>query len=969
MGLVDVFIVNVAMPSIGADLHTSGTSLQLVVGGYTVAYAMLLITGARLGDLFGRRRMYLIGVVVFTLMSAACALAPNAVTLVIFRFAQGAGAAVMVPQIISVIQLQFTGKARAQALSAYGAVLSIGALAGLILGGVIVNANLFNDSWHPVFMVNVPIGIVLIALVPRLLQKDASTARRKLDLLGLSVAIPAVFLMVLPAVLGHELGWPAWTFACIAAGFILAAVFVQLERRIAARGGDPLLNFAVLRAPGISAGMVTLVCGQLTYGGFLFVFTLHLQEGLGETALHAGLTYIPMSTTFGLAGFYWRKLPARFHPLLAPTGLALSANGQVPADASSPQNWSYEEKVIGWAAEPLARYNYATGQWGTAYAAGTWPSGPTVAEPPNSQFCAPSVNHCQSDSATDIPSGDPDTAGLCTLGNSHCWWNTWSTWTTCSTLCGTQVLTYTSASARPSFTDIYAPDGCTTDDSGSADTLPANAVIVDGSTPNGPSCSGTRTWTSQGSMTFSFPASKNPSCASQCITYQGKIDFHQLGAGLGGHMWFSHMINTPVDTGTSYTDDSMTATWTPPAASTGWTRLEVHIPDTGATTAQANYIINLGNGQTEHRIVNQHWSQNTWIDLGSFDLSAGSSVSLSNYDTYVTSTDGGDVAFDAMAFIPTVKPVADYVALGDSYSAGQGNQPYDADADNDTDACHRSSQAYSYSVVAPGQSEPIEQEAAANGPDDFAFLACSGATTINLTSKAVNPSNPYVNTVWGAGGFDNNEPYQIDDDGYLDANTTLVSLTIGGNDARFAAVVQACIISSQDCSDPSFYLTDNGTVDPKPLVTYEPEIITAEQIPLEAVYQAIHTQAPNAKIVVAGYPYLFPQNPTTPCQGVATADQTWMNGVADELNSTISAAVTEVGNADPGLSIQFVDPRSAFIGHDTCAGTSWINGIILSSSSGSGTNTPGAGSFHPMAAGQSEYGSLINSAIGGGLPS
>jgi EmrB/QacA subfamily drug resistance transporter len=327
MGLVDVFIVNVAMPSIGADLHASGTSLQLVVGGYTVAYAMLLITGARLGDLFGRRRMYLIGVVVFTLMSLACALAPNAVSLVIFRFAQGAGAAVMVPQIMSVIQMQFTGKARAQALSAYGAVLSIGALAGLILGGVIVNANLFNDTWRPVFMVNVPIGIVLVALVPRLLQKDAPTARRKLDLLGLSVAVPAVFLMVLPAVLGHELGWPAWTFICIVAGFVLAGVFVQLERRIAARGGDPLLNFAVLRAPGISAGMVTLVCGQLTYGGFLFVFTLHLQEGLGETALHAGLTYIPMSTTFGLAGFYWRKLPARFHPLLAPTGLALSTIG------------------------------------------------------------------------------------------------------------------------------------------------------------------------------------------------------------------------------------------------------------------------------------------------------------------------------------------------------------------------------------------------------------------------------------------------------------------------------------------------------------------------------------------------------------------------------------------------------------------------------------------------------------------
>ncbi|MFG2408098.1 MFS transporter [Streptomyces brevispora] len=325
MGLVDVFIVNVAMPSIGTQLHASGASLQLVVGGYTVAYAMLLITGARLGDIYGRRRMYLLGVFVFTLMSVGCAFAPNAVTLVVFRFAQGASAAVMVPQIMSVIQMQFTGKARAQALSAYGAVLSTGAVAGLVLGGVIVHADLFGAGWRPAFMVNVPIGLLLMVLVPRLLPKDAPSGRRRLDLLGLALAAPAVFLMVLPAVLGRELGWPAWTYVCIAAGVVLAVLFVRLERTIVVRGGDPLLNLDVLRASGMAVGMITVVCVQLTYGGFLFVFTLHLQAGLGESALRAGLTYIPMSVTFGLAGFYWRKLPERLHSVLAPSGLALSA--------------------------------------------------------------------------------------------------------------------------------------------------------------------------------------------------------------------------------------------------------------------------------------------------------------------------------------------------------------------------------------------------------------------------------------------------------------------------------------------------------------------------------------------------------------------------------------------------------------------------------------------------------------------
>ncbi|MFE7563350.1 MFS transporter [Kitasatospora sp. NPDC057500] len=325
MGLVDVFVVNVAMPSIGTRLHASGAALQLVVGGYTIAYAMLLITGARLGDLYGRRRMYLLGVVVFTLASAGCAFAPNAVTLVVFRFAQGAGAAVMVPQIMSVIQMRFQGRARAKALSAYGAVLSTGATAGLVLGGVIVNADLFGAGWRPVFLVNLPIGAVLIALVPRLLPRDAPSGRRRLDPYGLALAVPAVFLLVLPAVLGRELGWPAWTFVCMAAGVALSALFVRVERAVADRGGDPLLNLAVLRAPGMSIGMITVVAVQLTYGGFLFVFTLHLQQGLGESALRAGLTYLPMSFAFGLAGFYWRRLPEGIHHLLAPVGLAVSA--------------------------------------------------------------------------------------------------------------------------------------------------------------------------------------------------------------------------------------------------------------------------------------------------------------------------------------------------------------------------------------------------------------------------------------------------------------------------------------------------------------------------------------------------------------------------------------------------------------------------------------------------------------------
>ncbi|MET8140782.1 MFS transporter [Sphaerisporangium sp. NPDC005288] len=325
MGLLDVTIVNVALPSIGADLHASGASLQLVAGGYTVAYAMLLITGARLGDLHGRRRMYLLGAVVFTLASLVCGIAPDGATLVIARSVQGAGAAVMVPQIMSVIQMRFQGAARAKALSAYGVVLSVGALAGLVLGGVLVEANLAGASWRPVFLVNVPLGILLVALVPRLVPADEPRGTRRLDFAGLVVAVPAVVLVVLPLVLGHETGRPAWTFGCVAAGIVLAGVFVLVERGVAARGGDPLLDLAVLRAPGTASGIGTLICMQVAYGGLMFTLALHLQQGLGDGALRAGLTFAPLAGVFGVAGFFWRRLPARVHHLLPPAGMVISA--------------------------------------------------------------------------------------------------------------------------------------------------------------------------------------------------------------------------------------------------------------------------------------------------------------------------------------------------------------------------------------------------------------------------------------------------------------------------------------------------------------------------------------------------------------------------------------------------------------------------------------------------------------------
>jgi MFS family permease len=338
MALLDVTIVNVALPTIGRSLHASGAELQLVVAGYTVSYAMLLITGARLGDLAGRRRMFLAGTALFTLASLACGLAPGIGVLIAARFVQGAGAAAMMPQIMSVIQVRFSGAARARALSAYTAVLSSGFVAGQVIGGALVTADLFGTSWRPVFLVNVPIGLAVLALVPRLVPADAPAGAsadrpaeagwtRRLDLAGLSLAVPAVCLVVLPLLLGHQENWPGWLIACALLGCALGAAFFVTERRVAARGGHPLLSLSVLRAPGLLPGLAVICVLMAGYGGFLFSLALHFQAGLGDSPLRAGLTFAPCALAFGLTGYFWRRLPGRSHPFLTAAGCLGGALG------------------------------------------------------------------------------------------------------------------------------------------------------------------------------------------------------------------------------------------------------------------------------------------------------------------------------------------------------------------------------------------------------------------------------------------------------------------------------------------------------------------------------------------------------------------------------------------------------------------------------------------------------------------
>jgi hypothetical protein len=333
-------------------------------------------------------------------------------------------------------------------------------------------------------------------------------------------------------------------------------------------------------------------------------------------------------------------------------------------------------------------------------------------------------------------------------------------------------------------------------------------------------------------------------------------------------------------------------------------------------------------------------------------------VSLSNSSPALAgiTEDGGDIAFDAVAFIPTVPSTIRYVALGDSYSSGESMSPYEADSAQNGDGCHRSNQAYPYQLTLPGLGKTIAAAAAANQGADFAFGACSGAETIAMTAQSVDASNT-MNTDWAQyPAFQWGEPFQVDDGGFLDQDTTLVTLSIGGNDARFSDVIQGCIATLTDCTSSGYYLTrQNGKVDPEPLTTYEPKVISALQAHLVDVYAAVHAQAPNARILVLDYPRLFePGGSTIACLTLNQNDQVWLNSMADQLDTTISNAVAQTKTSYPGLNISVVDVRSAFVNNELCSSSPWITGLVPSYV---------ASSFHPEAPGHAAEAGLANTAL------
>lgn len=322
---IDTAIVNVATPSIAADLHASGAQLELVVSAYVLAYAVLLVTGARLGAIWGYRRVFVVGVGGFTLASLECGLAPQPEVLILARLLQGAAAALLVPQVLSGIQVNFTGNAREKALGLFVVALAGSAVVGQILGGVLISADLLGASWRPVFLINVPIGVMLVPLALRWLPRDKVRRSARLDLAGATVLTLALGLLLVPLSLGREAGWPAWTWLCLCASGAAIVAFVVVERSVASTGGAPIMDLRLLVQPEVGWALVSRGAATATYFALLFVIAIYLQQGLGLSPLFSGLMLVAWVAAFGIGGPMLRRLPASMACRSAAAGASIMA--------------------------------------------------------------------------------------------------------------------------------------------------------------------------------------------------------------------------------------------------------------------------------------------------------------------------------------------------------------------------------------------------------------------------------------------------------------------------------------------------------------------------------------------------------------------------------------------------------------------------------------------------------------------
>jgi EmrB/QacA subfamily drug resistance transporter len=325
MVVLDFFIVNVALPSIATDLGASDSSLEWVVAGYGLTFAAFLITAGRLGDDLGRRRVYVIGLVLFTAASAACGLAPGPATLIAARIAQGIAGAVVMPQVLAIIGVTYRGPDYVRALGFYGVALGVAAVGGQLIGGALVETDVAGLGWRSCFLINVPLGLAALALAPRLVPESRAERRARFDIAGAAMVAIGLTAILLPLIEGRRLGWPDWTWISLALAPAILAAFVRRQRRLSDRGADPLLQPALFRERGFSAGLATQLFLASAQASFFVYLALYLQLGRGLGPLESGLLFTILAVAYVVVSGPAPRLTERFgRAVIAVGGLALT---------------------------------------------------------------------------------------------------------------------------------------------------------------------------------------------------------------------------------------------------------------------------------------------------------------------------------------------------------------------------------------------------------------------------------------------------------------------------------------------------------------------------------------------------------------------------------------------------------------------------------------------------------------------
>jgi MFS family permease len=377
MAYLYLYVVFVASPSIQHGLHASFEQIQFVIAGYTIAYGVNLITAGRLGDTYGRKRMFMIGMAVFTLTSAGCAFSPNSLTLIIIRIFQGAAAAIMFPQALAIIQATFTSKQKDVAIAWYGVIIGIGAVAGQLLGGFLVQTNLFNLDWRLIFLVNVPIGIGTLIAALRIVHESKSEKSVGLDIGGTAIISVVLFLLFYPLIEGRDAGWPLWIYISIILSIVLIIPFILFERRLTSssklNGSSennknnkrsqstfkpklPLIPLSLFKDRSFMIGTLIMLVFYIGNFVFVFVLTFYLQNGLGYSPLASSLIYLPMGIGFLISSLLTPKIVPKLETAILKIGTIIMIIGYGLVVITA-----HQESSIGLQSSQLLPYMFTIG--------------------------------------------------------------------------------------------------------------------------------------------------------------------------------------------------------------------------------------------------------------------------------------------------------------------------------------------------------------------------------------------------------------------------------------------------------------------------------------------------------------------------------------------------------------------------------------------------------------------------------